>query len=142
MSEFSIHLSHPALKPYIRFYFMMQIKESMPSSALLTATADSCLLFHFGSDKSNITYDFPNTPNKNYTFHNPSRDKFGIKIKPVKDFEWTIQVLNGLGQKVFSQKGQYYQQLDIDVTSFANGVYFVNYQCNGERKVEKVLVQH
>lgn len=73
---------------------------------------------------------------------NPSRDKFGIKIKPVKDFEWTIQVINGLGQKVFSQKGQYYQRLEIDVTNLANGVYFINYLCNGERKVEKVLVQH
>ncbi len=73
---------------------------------------------------------------------NPSRDKFGIKIKPVKDFEWTIQVMNGLGQKVFSQKGQYYQRLEIDVTNLANGIYFVNYLSNGERKVEKVLVQH
>ena len=63
-------------------------------------------------------------------------------MNPVKDFEWTVQVMNGLGQKVFSQKGQYYQRLDIDVTNFSNGVYFVNYQSNGERKVEKVLVQH
>ena len=73
---------------------------------------------------------------------NPSRDKLGIRIKPAKDFEWTIQVMNGLGQKIFSQKGQYYQQLDIDVANLANGVYFVEYLSNGERKVEKVLVQH
>ena len=73
---------------------------------------------------------------------NPTRDKFGVTINPAKDFEWTVQVINGLGQKVFSQKGQYYQRLDIDVTNFSNGVYFVNYQSNGERKVEKVLVQH
>ena len=73
---------------------------------------------------------------------NPTRDKFGITINPAKDFEWTIQVINGLGQKVFSHKGKYYQRLDIDVTNFSNGVYFVNYQSNGERKIEKVFIQH
>lgn len=73
---------------------------------------------------------------------NPTRDKFGVTINPAKDFEWTVHVINGLGQKVFSQKGKYYQQLDIDVTHFSNGVYFVNYQSNGERKVKKVFIQH
>ncbi len=73
---------------------------------------------------------------------NPSRDKLGIKINPAKDFEWTVQVMNDLGQKVFTQKGQSYQRLDIDVTNFFNGLYFVEYLSNGERKVEKVLVQH
>ena len=73
---------------------------------------------------------------------NPAKDKLGITVNPAKDFEWTIQVINGLGQKVFSQKGQYYQRLDIDVTHLANGVYFVNYLSKGKRKVEKVLVQH
>ena len=28
---------------------------------------------------------------------NPTRDKFGVTINPVKDFEWTVQVMNGLG---------------------------------------------
>ena len=73
---------------------------------------------------------------------NPVKDKLGIILKPAKDFEWTIQVINGLGQNVFSQKGQYAQRLELDVKNLQNGLYFVEYLSNGERKVEKVLVQH
>lgn len=83
MSEFSIHPAHPALKPYIRFYFLMQIKESTPHSSLLTATTDSALLFHFGSEKSNITYEFPNTPNKNYTFYKHESWLGGMHNEPL-----------------------------------------------------------
>ena len=73
---------------------------------------------------------------------NPAKDKLGVTVNPVKDFEWSVQLLNSLGQAVFSQKGQYAQRLDIDVKSLENGLYFVEYLSNGERKVEKVLVQH
>lgn len=83
MSEFSIHIAHPVLKPYIRFYFLMQIKESTPHSSLLTATADSCLMFHFGPDKSNVTYQFPHSPNKNYTFHKHDSWLGGMHNEPL-----------------------------------------------------------
>ena len=73
---------------------------------------------------------------------NPAKDKLGITVNPVKDFEWTVQLLNSLGQAVFSQKGESYQRLDIDVKSLENGLYLVEYLSNGERKVEKVLIQH
>lgn len=116
MSEFSIHLTHPALKPYIRFYFMMQIKESMPSSALLTATADSCLLFHFGSDKSNITYDFPNTPNKNYTFHKHDSWLGGMHNEPLNcQFGSDVNVIVA----IFTSVGVHYLLQD-DTTRIIN----------------------
>ena len=73
---------------------------------------------------------------------NPAKDKLGITVNPVKDFEWTVQLVNSLGQAVFSQKGESYQRLDIDVKSLENGLYLVEYLSNGERKVEKVLIQH
>lgn len=83
MTEFSVHPVHPALKPYIRFFFLMQIQEATASSSLLTATTDSCLLFHFGSNKSNIQYEFPNSPNKNYTFHKHDSWLGGMHNEPL-----------------------------------------------------------
>ena len=83
MPEFSIHPAHPALKSYVCFYFVMQIKESTPFSSLLTATTDSCLLFHFGSDKSNITYEFLNSPHKNYIFHKHESWLGGMHNEPL-----------------------------------------------------------
>lgn len=88
--------------------------------------------------KSNIETEQPEV----IVSPNPAKDKLGITVNPAKDFEWLVQVLNSLGQAVFSQKGQYAQRLDIDVKSLDNGLYFVEYLSNGERKVEKVLVQH
>ena len=102
MPEFSIHPAHPALKPYIRFFFLMQIKEAAPSNALLTATTDSCLLFHFGSDKSNIWYEFPNSPNKNYTFHKHDSWLGGMHNEPLnclfgKDVNTIVAIFTSVG---------------------------------------------
>ena len=102
MIEFSIHSAHPALKPYVRFYFSMQFQESIPSSSLLTATTDSCLLFHFGSDKSNIRYEFPNSPNKNYTFHKNDSWLGGMHNEPLnclfgKDVNTVVVIFTSVG---------------------------------------------
>ncbi len=83
MTEFSVHPAHLALKPYIRFYFLMQTHNNMPHSSLLTATTDSCLVFHFGSGKSNIGYEFPNSPNKNYTFYKHDSWLGGMHNEPL-----------------------------------------------------------
>ena len=84
MTEFSVHPAHAALKSYIRFYFLMQTQDSVPSSSLLTATTDSCLLFHFGTNKSNIQYEFLISPNKNYTFHKHDSWLGGMHNEPLK----------------------------------------------------------
>ncbi len=102
MTEFSIHLVQPALKPYIRFFFLMQAQESSPANSLLTATTDSCLLFHFGSDKSNIRYEFPNSPNRNYTFHKHDSWLGGMHNEPLnclfgKDVNTIVAIFTSVG---------------------------------------------
>jgi AraC-like DNA-binding protein len=83
MSEFTTQPVHTALKPYVRFYFLMQIDEILPLNLLLTATTDSALIFHFGTDKSSIKYDFPNNPNKSYAFPNQDAWLGGMHNEPL-----------------------------------------------------------
>ena len=102
MAEFSIHPVHLALKPYIRFYFLMQTQDTLPSSSLLTATTDSCLLFHFGSKKSNIRYEFPNSPNRSYTFHKHDSWLGGMHNEPLnclfgKDVNTIVAIFTCVG---------------------------------------------
>ncbi len=102
MSAFSVHPCHKALKPYIRFYFQMQMNEKLPFSSLLTATMDSVLVFHFGSSKSSIDYEFPNSPEKHYTFHKNNAWLGGMHNQPLlchfgNDVSAVICVLTPLG---------------------------------------------
>ena len=43
---------------------------------------------------------------------------------------------------VYTQNGQNSRILEIDSQNFESGVYLLEYEVNGERRVEKVLVQH
>jgi hypothetical protein len=74
---------------------------------------------------------------------NPASDKITIAITPDNDSaEWSVKVMNSLGQTVFTQKGEYSRNLEVDTQKFNNGLYFIEYQSSSEQKVEKVLVQH
>ena len=73
---------------------------------------------------------------------NPAIDNLTIAIHPATEKEWSVRVLNSIGQTVISQNGQSYQLLDVDVKRLTAGLYIVEYQSDGERKIEKLLVQH
>ena len=92
MFNTSFYPVHPALKLYFNFHFAAQLTECETSKTLFTATPEAILLFYFGSKQSSIFYDFPNTPNKSYTFqkdqlwlggmHNePIRGQFGASLR-------------------------------------------------------------
>lgn len=73
---------------------------------------------------------------------NPAKDKINVSINAEIDAQWTIRVLNSIGQTVFARHGQNNRSVEIDSRNFENGLYFVEYQAEGERKVEKIMVQH
>ena len=73
---------------------------------------------------------------------NPAKDKIYVAINPVTDGEWSIRILNNIGQVVFNQNGQYNNRVEVDAKNFDAGLYLVEYQAQGERKVEKVMIQH
>ena len=73
---------------------------------------------------------------------NPAHDKINVDIINDTDKEWTVRLLNTIGQTVAIQKGQYSRIVSLDAHNLQNGLYIVDYQSAGERKIEKVLVQH
>ena len=73
---------------------------------------------------------------------NPAVDKLTIAIYPATEKDWSVRVLNSIGQTVISQKGQNTQLLDLDVKNLEAGLYIVEYLSDGDRKIEKVLIQH
>lgn len=73
---------------------------------------------------------------------NPAKDKIYVAINPATEGEWSIRIMNNIGQVVFNQNGQYNNRVEVDAKSFENGLYLVEYQAQGERRIEKVIVQH
>ena len=73
---------------------------------------------------------------------NPADEKINVTINHNSDTEWTLRVLNATGQAVFSQKGQGSNTLDVATKSLQNGLYIIELQAAGERKMNKVIVQH
>ena len=76
------------------------------------------------------------------TYPNPVQNKLSINITPKNDSEWSIRLLNSIGQTIYTQNGQYHRSVEINTEDIENGLYLLEYQSNGERRVEKVLVQH
>jgi photosystem II stability/assembly factor-like uncharacterized protein len=73
---------------------------------------------------------------------NPAKYKINVFINADTDNSWSIRVLNNVGQIVYTQKGQSNGLVDIDAKGLVNGLYLVEYEALGERKVEKIMVQH
>ncbi len=73
---------------------------------------------------------------------NPAFDKINMSITNDTKNEWTVKLINTFGQTVALEKGQNSRTVNMDVRNLQNGLYLVDYQSAGERKVEKVLVQH
>ena len=73
---------------------------------------------------------------------NPASNRLTISIDTKNDDDWSARLINATGQIVFTKTGKYAGSFDVEVSDFPNGLYFVDYQNNTEKKVEKVLIQH
>jgi photosystem II stability/assembly factor-like uncharacterized protein len=73
---------------------------------------------------------------------NPAKDKINVNITTTNENMWSIRVLNNIGQTVYTRSGQNFSTVEIDVRNFENGFYLIDYQLEGERKVEKIIVEH
>jgi hypothetical protein len=53
-----------------------------------------------------------------------------------------VEVVNSLGQVVFSKNEQYNGLLELNTQDFKNGLYLVHLTNGTEKRVEKLMVQH
>lgn len=84
----------------------------------------------------------PLTPSVLAVSPNPANDKINLAITPNNDNDWTIKIINTLGQTVLSQNRQHAQFINWEVKHLESGLYIIEFQSNDERKVEKLMIQH
>ncbi len=119
--------------------------DSSPNNMGVTPREDDEAVFV--AKASSSTAEMPNTAfvGKLADFvvsPNPTKDKINVSITTTNENMWSIRVLSSIGQTVYSRTGQNLRTVEIDSRSFENGLYLVEYQAEGERKVEKIMIQH
>ena len=80
-----MHAVHPFLQPFVSNYCIMEIDSPETISNIFVAKTSSVLMFHIGmpSTPISIQYDFPNTPNKHYTFYRHQAWLGGMLTEPL-----------------------------------------------------------
>ena len=74
---------------------------------------------------------------------NPNRGSFALKFKTVKRDDMTIQIINSLGQSVYTKShpaftGQYSEQLNLNLGS---GVYVLKLKHGNKTYYRKVMIE-
>lgn len=74
---------------------------------------------------------------------NPANSRFAINLILPKKEDVEIEILNQLGQKVYSSfKPQFLQEIiEIDLSTQSKGMYFVNVRANGKVYTKKLILE-
>jgi AraC-like DNA-binding protein len=85
MFNFSMHPVHPFLQPFISNYCIMDIDHPETISNVFVAKTSSVMMFHIGMPETaiSIQYEFPNTPDKRYTFYRHQAWLGGMLTEPL-----------------------------------------------------------
>lgn len=70
---------------------------------------------------------------------NPVRDLFIMNFTKVAP-KGEVQILNSIGQVVFKQKVDKIERLQVNVTHFNNGIYFVRFISQDTNIVKRLVV--
>jgi hypothetical protein len=75
-------------------------------------------------------------------FPNPSTGIFTIQQNNSTSQKYSLSVRNIQGQLMLSEKVEFEKTCKLDISKFANGIYFLSLQNENEQIVKKVVVQH
>jgi len=76
-------------------------------------------------------------------FPNPSHGKFTIKLVSGNSGCFDLRILNNMGTEVFSEHGIQVNgslEKDIDLTSLAEGLYFIYMNSNKTNYIRKIII--
>ena len=76
-------------------------------------------------------------------YPNPTNQSLNIEYILAKPAECLITITNSMGKQVYVNKFEnqtQYNKLELDVSEFAVGVYYLQVQSGGERESRKVVV--
>ena len=99
---------------------------------------------HFGDMLTTVGID--ETVEENVTFEvapNPNNGQFSLTIASNLNVDYNLNVRNMLGQVVLTDQVSVNNQktIQIDLSNYEKGVYFVTLENDNERKVKKVVVK-
>ena len=63
-----------------------------------------------------------------------------VERKRVNDGEKSISVIDYLGKTIWQNQSNFKQELDIDISKQAKGIYFVKVMMEGSTEVKKVII--
>jgi len=133
------------IKGYFRIYDLTTgNKIALPKTDL----GASSLAGNFGNGftqyftVTNSTASIEDLGKQNYTliiYPNPAKDFIQIDVVGELSKESIITISNIIGQEVYSTTTKS-KKISIPVSSLANGIYTLNFQNEGNRKVEKIVI--
>lgn len=94
----------------------------------------------------NTTVGIDETTEENVTFEvapNPNNGQFSLTVASNLNVDYTLNVRNMLGQVVLTDQVSVNNQktIQMDLSNYEKGVYFVTLENDNERKVKKVVVK-
>jgi PKD repeat protein/pimeloyl-ACP methyl ester carboxylesterase len=74
---------------------------------------------------------------------NPTNGKFTLQLSEVLNTEGVIEVVNSIGEIVYSEKTPTLMdtKYDLSLSNFANGIYFLKIRLGDKTAIEKLIIQ-
>jgi photosystem II stability/assembly factor-like uncharacterized protein len=119
--------------------------DSAPNNMTATSSEDDEARFTSLARSANIVDQNPTNSPSVFALKispNPAKDKAFVVINEKNETLWSVEILNNLGQVVFSKKDQQNGLLELNTEGFKNGLYLVHFNNGFEKRVEKLMVQH
>ena len=92
-----------------------------------------------------VDYNYPTTTDNYYVYPNPSSGNFNIYFNDVNDGKYDIQILNGLGQNVYTTSATVVNRKwiqHVDIKNLPNGIYVVNINKDNIQHSIKIIITH
>lgn len=78
-------------------------------------------------------------------YANPSQGQFKIDINGLDNQDYDLEIYNSFGSKVFGDKiqspSQGTQSWDVDLSTYAKGIYFLRLQSKEQIIVKRIIIQ-
>lgn len=119
--------------------------DSAPNNMTATSSEDDEARFTSLARPANIVDQNPTTTPSLFSLKispNPAKDKAFMVMNDKMDGIWSVEIINNLGQVVFSKKDQQNGLLELNTEGYKNGLYLVHLTNGMEKRVEKLMVQH
>lgn len=111
------------------------------TNVTLSATVTTGLggTYYFGSPNTVLASDTYSLLEDVILYPNPSRDYFKIQLPSGIDAKGSLTIYNNIGQKIDAKNINNENDLTLNVTNYATGVYILNLEIQGAKKTFKFI---